>query len=99
MATLQEIYDRRNDSALRNRVHAACLLEAKVIVMEGDTEPSHTERLAWAKRFLAGGTTAQQAAQQMLEALIAASPDATYTDDADIVAAVGLVATKLALMG
>jgi len=99
MATLQDISVRCNDSGLRNRVHAACLLEVPAIVIEDVATPNHAERLAWAKRILAGGNTAKDAAQQMMTALIAVSPDAIYADDADVTAAVSAIVTYVALMG
>ena len=98
MATLQEIYTKLNDSGLRNRVEAACLLEAKAIVTEDAGTANHAERLAWAKRLVAGGGAAQDAAQQMMHAMIAASPDQDWTGDPAVITAVGQLVTRIAVM-
>lgn len=52
MATLQELFDLRNNSALRNRVCAACWNAAKTIFLEPEATPLHAERLAWAVGIL-----------------------------------------------
>ena len=98
MAALVEIYTRLNDSSLRNRVAAACLIEAKVIVMEDPATANHAERLAWAGRVFSGGPALHATAQQVMAALIVLNPDADYAADATITAGVGQVVTKLALM-
>lgn len=48
MATLQELFNMRNDSALRNRVAAAGWNLAKDIFIEDGATVSHAERMIWA---------------------------------------------------
>jgi len=99
MATLLEIYNKRNDSGLRNRVQAACLLQAKEIVLEDAGTPNHAERLAWAKVIVQGGPGAQSAAQTMVEAMVGAGPDTDYSGDPAVTAAVGNLVGRMALLG
>lgn len=53
MATLIELFAKRNDSDFRNRVAAACWRAAKGVFTEGDQTSNHTERLVWAKAVFA----------------------------------------------
>lgn len=52
MATLQELFDMRNSSELRNKVAAAGWNAAKDIFTEDDATPNHAERLIWAVKAL-----------------------------------------------
>lgn len=52
MATLQELFDMRNDSPLKNKVAAAGWNAAKDIFTEDPGTVNHAERLIWAVKAL-----------------------------------------------
>ena len=52
MATLQELFNMRNDTELRNKVAAAGWNAAKDIFVEDVGTPNHAERLVWAIKAL-----------------------------------------------
>jgi hypothetical protein len=52
MATLQELFGMRNDSALRNKVAAAGWNAAKDIFVEDGATTNHAERMVWAVKAL-----------------------------------------------
>jgi len=52
MATLQELFNMRNDTELRNKVAAAGWNAAKDIFVEDVGTTNHAERLVWAVKAL-----------------------------------------------
>lgn len=48
MATLQALFEMRNDSGLRNRIAAASWNAAKDIFIEDAATTNHADRLVWA---------------------------------------------------
>jgi len=74
MATYEELFEMRSDSALRNRVAVACAIAADAIRQEDAGEPNHANRLAWARAAMANP---ESVAQAMLWATLAANADAT----------------------
>lgn len=91
MATAEELFGLRNDSALRNRVMSEVLIAAEGVVGESDTTPNHTNRLVWAKRVF---VDPDRETGPMFMALLAASSDLTVVQiqgatDAQILVSVG----------
>jgi hypothetical protein len=52
VATLQELFDLRSNTLLRNRVAAACDIAADAIRSEASATENHANRLIWAKMVL-----------------------------------------------
>lgn len=74
MATYAELFDLRNDSALKNRVSAAVIIAAETVMNELDTVPNHANRLIWAKGVFANPGTESD---RMFMAVLAANSDAS----------------------
>lgn len=74
MATYQEIYDLRSNSALRNRIAVACVVAAEAIRGEAVATPNNANRLIWAKSVFANP---EQEASRMFMALLAQNKDLT----------------------
>lgn len=74
MATYDELYGLKNDSALRNRVLTACIISSEAVMNEVDTTPNHANRLVWAASVFAGPASE---ADRMFMAILAANKDAT----------------------
>jgi hypothetical protein len=95
MATLQELFDMRNDSELRNRVAAAGWNAAKDIFVEDAATPNHSERLVWAVKALGddgdGGTVGD-----IFKAAIVLLQDNTAPTDAQVQTSVEQVIDKFA---
>lgn len=70
MATYEELYSLRNDSALRNRVVTACIMAAETVMNELDTVPNNVNRLIWAKSVFANPNAE---ADRMFMAILAAN--------------------------
>lgn len=70
MATYQELYALRANSALRHRVQIATWIAADGIRAESDATPNHAHRLVWAREVLSFGGGK---AEQMFCALLAAN--------------------------
>lgn len=49
MASYEELFTLKNNSALINRVQVACIVAAEMVMAELDTTPNHANRLLWAK--------------------------------------------------
>lgn len=73
MATYQELYGLHNDSTLKNKVVAACIIAAETVMAEIDTTPNHADRLLWAAAVFA---SPQIEASRMYWAVLAANKDA-----------------------
>ena len=73
MATYAELYDLRNDSALRNRVTTACIIAAETVMNEDGATPNHASRLLWAKGVFANPSGE---ASRMFMAILAANSGA-----------------------
>ena len=97
MATLQELFELRSSSELRNRVAAAGWREAKAIFTESESVPNHAERLIWAVRILRdvgdGGHV-----NEVFKAVIVLLESDNVTD-AQIETAVSQVVDKFATAG
>lgn len=99
MATLEQLFDLRNSSVLRNRVAAAGWNEAKDIFLEVDTTAHHTERIAWAVMMLrdnGGGSEIEQVFRALCVLLQDTGESST---DAQIQTAVGQVVNHFATAG
>lgn len=98
MATLKELFDMRNDSALRNKVAAAGWNAAKNIFVEDAATVNHAERLVWAVKALRdngdGGTIGD-----IFKASIVLLQDNATPTDAQIQTAVEQVINKFATIG
>ena len=74
MATYEELFNLRNDSALRNKVITACIVGAEKVMNEDGGTVNHTNRLLWAKAVFANPVSE---AKRMFMAILAANKDAT----------------------
>jgi len=97
MATLEELFNLRNVSTLRNRVAAAGWRAAKTIFTEDVGTANHTERLKWAVRILRDRGSGS-AVMEIYKAVIVLLEKANPTD-AEIETAVGQVIDKFATSG
>ena len=99
MVTLQELFDFRNNTELRNRVAAACSNAAKEIFLELETVPNHEERLTWAVAiFRDNGEGA--AVTQVFRAVVVVLQDTVETAlDVDVQNAVDAVIDYFATAG
>ena len=70
MATYEELYNLRTDSALRNRVTTACIIAAETVMNELVTVDNHANRLVWAKSVFANPSSE---ADRMYMAILAAN--------------------------
>jgi len=95
MATLQELFDMRNSSALRNLVAAAGWNAAKDIFTENESTPNHAERLVWAVKALRDQGDGQTVSD-IFKATIVLLQDNADPTDAQIQTAVGQVINKFA---
>lgn len=80
MATLQELFDMRNDSALRNRVAAAGWNAAKDIFVEDVGTPNHAERLVWAVKALRDDGTGETVSDIFKASIVLLQDNAEPTD-------------------
>ncbi len=96
--TLQELFELRNDSALRNRVAAACWNECKVIFTEAGSVTDHADRIKWAVYILRDSGTGGKVSEVFKAVLVVLTDPATATD-ADIQTAVGQIINKFATSG
>ena len=76
MASYEELYGLRNDSALKNRVMTACIIAAEAVMNELDTVANHANRLLWAKSVFANPSGE---ANRMYMAILAANESAPVT--------------------
>jgi hypothetical protein len=74
MATYEELYGLRNDSALRNRVTIAVLIAAETVMNELPTVDNHANRLVWASQVFANPSVE---ADRMFMAVLAANESLT----------------------
>lgn len=95
MATLQELFDMRNSSELRNLVAAAGWNAAKDIFTEAPTTDHHAERLVWAVKALRDHGDGQTVSDIFKAAIVLLQDNANPTD-AQIQTAVGQVIDKFA---
>lgn len=95
MATLQELFDMRNDSTLRNKVAAAGWNAAKGIFTENVTTENHIERLAWAVKALRDSGEGETIGDIFKAAIVLLQDNAEPTD-AQIITAVGQVINNFA---
>ncbi len=70
MATYEELYGLRNDSALKNRVTTACIMAAETVMNELVTVDNHANRLLWAIAVFANPSGE---ANRMFMAILAAN--------------------------
>lgn len=99
MATLEQLFDLRTLSALRNRVAAAGWNEAKTIFLEDAATAHHAERIAWAVKMLrdnGGGAEVEQIFRALCVMLQDTGESST---DAQIQTAVGQVVNHFATAG
>ena len=95
MATLQDLFDMRNDSVLRNMVAAAGWNAAKDIFVEDAGTPNHAERLVWAVKALRDNGTGETVSDIFKASIVLLQDNASPTD-AEITTAVGQVIDKFA---
>ena len=74
MATYEELFNLRNDSALRNRVTTACVIAAETVANEDIGTANHANRLTGAKAVFANP---KAEAVRMFTAVLAANSGAT----------------------
>lgn len=74
MATYDELFGLRNNSALKNRVTSAVVISAETVMNEDGGTANHANRLVWAKGVFASPNTE---ANRMFWAVLAANSDAT----------------------
>jgi hypothetical protein len=70
MATYEELYSLRNDSALKNKVTVACIVAAETVMNELVSVDNHANRLLWAKAVFANP---KGEADRMFSAILAAN--------------------------
>lgn len=70
MATYEELYNLRTDSALKNKVTTACIMAAETVMNELVTVDNHANRLLWAKAVFANPSGE---ANRMFMAILAAN--------------------------
>ena len=70
MATYEELYNLRTDSALKNKVTTACIMAAETVMNELVTVDNHANRLLWAKAVFANP---KGEATRMFMAILAAN--------------------------
>lgn len=56
MATYEELFGIRNDSALKNKVQAAVVIAAETVMNEDGGTTNHANRMIWAKAVFANPT-------------------------------------------
>lgn len=76
MAALSELWTLFEDPSLKEKVSAACVVEADSIMNEADTVDNHANRLKWAKAVYKDPVSA---GDDLLKAVIAANSDETLT--------------------
>ncbi len=74
MATYDELYGLKNDSALRNKVETACIIAAEAVMLEDGGIANHINRLLWAKAVFANPSGE---ANRMFMAILAANSGST----------------------
>ena len=92
MATLIELFNKRNDSNFRNQVAAACWNEAKNIFVELDTVDDHIARLVWAKAAFADNGGGLEIQRVFIAVNVLLQDNATPTDTEIQNAAIAAVA-------
>jgi hypothetical protein len=95
MATLQELFDMRNDSVLRNMVAAAGWNAAKNIFVEDAATANHAERLVWAVKALRDDGSGETVSD-IFKASIVLLQDNTSPTDTQIQTSVEQVIDKFA---
>ena len=95
MATLQELFDMRNSSDLRNLVAAAGWNAAKDIFTEEASAEYHAERLIWAVKALRDHGDGQTVSDIFKASIVLLQDNASPTD-AQIQTAVEQVINKFA---
>lgn len=74
MATYEELYNLRTDSALKNRVTTACIIAAEAVMLEDGGTANHANRLLWARAVFANP---ENEAERMFMAILAANSGLT----------------------
>jgi hypothetical protein len=74
MATYDELYSLRNNSALKNKVEIATVIAAETIMNEDGGTTNHANRLIWASAVFANP---KAEANRMFMAVLAANADQT----------------------
>ncbi len=97
MATLEQTYDLRTDTALRNRVAAACWNLAKDIILEDTGIANHAARMVWAQAAIVDDGSGQAINRVFMGVIVVHADDIGGLSDADITTTVGQVITKLAV--
>ena len=70
MATYEELFSLRNNSALKNRVTTAVVIAAETVMGEDSGTPNHANRLIWAKGVF---SSPEREAERMYWAVLAAN--------------------------
>ncbi len=70
MATYEELYNLRTDSALKNKIVTACIMAAETVMLEDGGTLNHANRLLWAKAVFANPSGE---ANRMFMAILAAN--------------------------
>jgi hypothetical protein len=99
VATLEELFDLRNSSALRNRVAAAGWNTAKDIFIEDDATAHHVERIIWAVEMLRDSGSGAKVEQVFRAVCVLLQDDGESATDTQINIAVGQVVNHFATAG
>lgn len=96
MVTLEEIYNRRHESTLRNRVTASCWLVAEKIFRENEGTPNHDHRLKWAVKIF-GEEGESDGIKRIFNAVIVQQKDNPNPTDGEVIASVEQIINKFAV--
>ena len=99
MATLEQLFDLRNSSALRNRVAAAGWNEAKDIFLEDGATAHHAERVIWAVEMLRDNGSGAKVEQVFRAVCVLLQDDGEAATGTQIQTAVGQVVNHFATVG
>jgi|LGOV01.1.fsa_nt_gb hypothetical protein len=99
MATLDQLFNLRNSSTLRNKVAAAGWNEAKDIFLEAPSTAHHAERLIWAVEMLRDSGDGAKVEQVFRAVCVLLQDSGETSTDAQIQTAVGQVVNHFATAG
>lgn len=99
MATLEELFELRNSSVLRNRVVAAGWRLAKTIFLEPEATPLHAARLLWADKCLREPGEGSKISQLFRAVIVVLEDTGAASTDAQIETAVAQVVDKFVTVG
>ena len=99
MVTLDELFELRNSSALRNRVAAAGWNESKNIFLEDGAAAHHADRVTWAVKMLRDSGEGAEVEQVFRAVCVLLQDTGETSTDIQIQTAVGQVVNHFATAG